>query len=75
MSAESIVLIIAALALGAVQIITALKVKNIEHSVNSAATASVAKIEALTVLVASLTQQLADEKQVAERLAKRKKEP
>lgn len=70
MNAESIVLIIAALALGAVQIITALKVQRIQHSVNSAATASVTKVDALTTEVAALTRALCEEKLIAERLAR-----
>lgn len=69
MSPEAIVMIIAAVALGAVQIITALKVQAIQHSVNSAATASVSKVDALTAEVAALTKSLSDEKMIAERLA------
>lgn len=62
MSSTDIIVIIGAVSLGIVNIITALKVKDIAHSVNSAASASVAKIEALTAQVATLTAQLADEK-------------
>ncbi len=78
---ESIVIIIGALALAAVQIITALRQESkiaavdakadmIAGHVDGAATASVTKIETLTSEVARLTRALADEKLVAERLAR-----
>jgi hypothetical protein len=69
MTPEAIVMIIGAIAFGTVQVITALKVRSIEHSVNSAATAQVAKVDALTTEVATLTKLLSDEKIIAERLA------
>lgn len=70
-STTDIILIIGAVSLAIVNVITALKVKNIEHSVNSAASASVAKVEALTVQVAALTAALAEEKKTAELLAQK----
>jgi uncharacterized protein (DUF4213/DUF364 family) len=80
MSAEAIVLIIAALGVAAVNVITAWRsdrktaevkseVSVIAGHVNSAATAQVAKVDALTKQVADLTKLLADEKLIAERLA------
>lgn len=59
MSTADILLIIGALSLAAVNIITALKVKAIAHSVNSAATTSGERIEALTNTVAALRTELA----------------
>ena len=78
---ESVVIIIGALALAAVQIIPALRQESkiaavdakadvIAGHVNSAATASVTKIDVLTTEVNRLTQALAEEKLVAERLAR-----
>jgi hypothetical protein len=69
MSPEAIILIIGALSLGVVNIITALKVRSIEHNVNSAATKQVEKVDQLTKQVADLTKLLSDEKLIAERLA------
>lgn len=71
LSPTDIILIIGALSLAAVNVITALKVKAIEHSVNSAASAAVAKIDALNATVAALTKSLADEQQTAKLLAER----
>lgn len=69
MTATDWVTIIGAVGIALVSIITALKVRSIEHSVNSAATQQVSKVDALTAQVAALTKSLADEKMVAERLA------
>ncbi len=78
---ESVVIIIGALALAAVQIITALRQESkiaavhakadvIAEHVDGAASASVTKIETLTAEITRLTRALADEKLVAERLAR-----
>ena len=86
---ESIVIIIGALALAAVQIITALRQESkiaaveakadvIAGHVNSAATASVTKIESLTSQVATLTAVVAENKRASELMALRaeqKQEP
>ena len=63
------VIIIGVLTTSIVTVITALKVKAIEHSVNSAASAQVAKVDALVATVAALTKSLADEKETAKLLA------
>lgn len=68
---ESVVIIIGAVSLAIVNIITALKVKEIAHSVNSAATDSRNQIKDLTAQVASLTASRADEKKTAELLAQK----
>ncbi len=69
MSATDIVLIIGALGLAAVNVITALKVKEIAHSVNSTATAAQNEIQGLRKEVVALTATIADRKQVAAVLA------
>ena len=62
MSTTDIVLIIGAVSLGIVNIITALKVKAIAHSVNSTAAAAVATIDYLRAEVLTLTKLLAEER-------------
>jgi hypothetical protein len=68
---ESIVIIIGAVGLAIVNVITAWKVKAIEHSVNSAASASVSREQSYVKEATMLRETIAELKKTAELLAQR----
>lgn len=69
MSATDIVIVIGAISLGVVNAITAWRVGSIQKSVNGAASASVAKIDALEMRITTLLADKAETKQIASLLA------
>lgn len=69
MTTADILLIIAAVFLGIQNAITAWKVQAIQHSVNSAASAQVAKIDAKDAIIVALTKNLTDAQETAKLLA------